>query len=74
MNKQRDNGIIKVIHTPDHTDNNLCFRYQSTLTEKLIFLTGEHLYLDNGSWNALIIENKGEKDDSNPSSAARPEC
>ncbi|MEM9220308.1 MAG: MBL fold metallo-hydrolase [Cyanobacteria bacterium P01_F01_bin.150] len=51
---QRHMGDIEVIYTPGHTDNNLCFRYQSPHGKAYLFI-GDTLYQDHGEWNTLVV-------------------
>ncbi|MEM7130527.1 MAG: MBL fold metallo-hydrolase [Chloroflexota bacterium] len=51
-------GTLEVLHTLGHTDNNVCFRYASPHGKTYLFM-GDTIYLDNGSWNTLIMESEG---------------
>ena len=51
-------GDVEVIHTPGHTDNNVCYRYQSPHGKKYLF-TGDTLYLDRGEWATIVIPQDG---------------
>ena len=51
-------GDLEVIHTPGHTNNNLCYRYRSPHGKTYLF-TGDTIYLDGGEWNTLVIPGEG---------------
>lgn len=51
-------GDIEVIHTPGHTDNNVCYRYASPHGRAYLF-TGDTLYLHEGQWRTLVVGSDG---------------
>lgn len=54
---------IKVIHTKGHTNNNICYLYESPYGKNYLFV-GDTIYLDNGKWNLLVFpEDGGNKED-----------
>ena len=55
-------GGLEVIFTPGHTDNNVCYRYESPHGKTYLF-TGDAIYQDHGAWNWLIFERDGGRRD-----------
>ena len=51
-------GDVEVIHTPGHTDNNVCYRYSSPHGKAYLF-TGDTLYLHEGQWRTLVVGRDG---------------
>jgi len=51
-------GDVEVIHTPGHTDNNVCYRYRSPHGKKYLF-TGDTIYLDRGKWATIVVSQDG---------------
>ena len=51
-------GDVEVIHTPGHTDNNVCYRYASPCGKTYLF-TGDTLYLHAGEWRTLVVGRDG---------------
>lgn len=51
-------GGLRAIHTPGHTDNNLCYLYHSPHGKTYLF-TGDTLYLDHGRWKTIIMAQDG---------------
>ncbi|MBO9452047.1 MBL fold metallo-hydrolase [Tropicibacter sp. R16_0] len=51
-------GGIEAIHTPGHTDNNVCYLYASPHGETYLFV-GDAIYLDRGSWKTLVVTGDG---------------
>lgn len=49
---------IEVIHAPGHTDSNVCYRYRSPHGKTYLFV-GDTIYLDNGTWNAIVVSGDG---------------
>lgn len=49
---------LEVIYTPGHTDNNVCYRYVSPHGKTYLF-TGDTIYLDNGKWKTIVMQNDG---------------
>ena len=56
--RETHSGNIEVIHTPGHTNNNVCYSYRSP-TGKTYLFTGDVIYLDHGEWKTLIAESDG---------------
>ena len=56
--KEVHHGDIEVIHTPGHTDNNVCYGYHSPHGKTYLF-TGDTIYLDNGEWNTVVVSSDG---------------
>ena len=49
---------MSVIDTPGYTDNNISLYYQSPHGKNYLFI-GDTIYLDNGSWNILVMKHDG---------------
>jgi glyoxylase-like metal-dependent hydrolase (beta-lactamase superfamily II) len=51
-------GDIEVIPTPGHTNGSTCFLVRSPEGRTYLF-TGDTIFLSNGAWDTLVLEDKG---------------
>ena len=56
--RERHSGNVEVIHTPGHTNNNVCYRDESPHGRTYLFV-GDTLYQDQGAWKTLIVPSDG---------------